>query len=78
VGADGFKKTGAACGPTGLANELNQEERSEGRWVFDGVDQITPRLHLDGSATTSIPVDAVVTRVEHQLRTGAAAWNPYD
>ena len=62
----------------GLANELNLEESTEGRWVFDGVDQITPRLHLEGSSTTSIPLDIIVARVEHHLRTGPTAWNPYD
>jgi hypothetical protein len=61
-----------------LANELNREESSGGRWVFDGVDQITPRLHLGGSDTTSVPVEAIVRRVEHHLRTGRAAWDPYD
>ena len=61
-----------------LANELNHEESTEGRWVFDGVDQITPRLHLEGSSTTSIPLDTIVRRVEHHLQTGPPAWNPYD
>jgi hypothetical protein len=63
---------------SGLAEELNREEGTEGRWIFDGVDQITPRLHLEGSSRTSIPLDTIVTRVEHQLRTGPPAWNPYD
>lgn len=63
---------------SGLANELNQEESSGGLWVFDGVDQITPRLHLEGSPTTSIPIDSLVTRLEQQLRIGPPAWNPYD
>jgi hypothetical protein len=61
-----------------LANELNREESSGGRWVFDGVDQITPKLHLKGSDTTSVPADTIVRRVEHHLRTGRAAWDPYD
>jgi hypothetical protein len=61
-----------------LAKELNHEEGAERRWVFDGVDQITPRLHLEGGAETSIPVEAIVKRVEHHLRTGRPAWNPYD
>ena len=61
-----------------LASELNQEEDAGGRWVFDGVDQITPRLHLEGCAETLIPVEAIVKRVEHHLRTGRPAWNPYD
>jgi hypothetical protein len=61
-----------------LANELNHEEGTGGRWVFDGVDQITPKLYLEGSATTSIPLEAIVRRVEYHLRTGQSAWNPYD
>ena len=61
-----------------LASELNRDETTEGRWVFDGVEQITPRLHLEGSAHTSVPLDAIVKRVEHHLRTGRPAWDPYD
>jgi hypothetical protein len=63
---------------SGLASELNGDEETAGRWVFDGVDQITPRLHLTGSAITSIPVDTIVKRVEHHLATGRPAWDPYD
>jgi len=61
-----------------LASELNRDETTEGRWVFDGVEQITPRLHIEGSAHTSAPLDAIVKRVEHHLRTGQPAWDPYD
>lgn len=63
---------------TNLAEELNQLEESNGRWVFDGVDQITPRLHLEGSPTTSIVPEIILHRVEEHLRRGAPAWNPYD
>jgi hypothetical protein len=61
-----------------LARELNEEETGGGHWVFDGVDEITPKLHLEGSTETSIPLDKFVTRVEHHLRTGPPAWDPYD
>ena len=61
-----------------LAGELNREETSEGRWVFDGVDRITPRLHREGSATTSLSPDFILQRLEHHLATGPPAWNPYD
>ena len=61
-----------------LASELNREETTGGRWVFDGVDQITPKLHLDGSEQTSVPIDTLVRLVEHHLRTGPSAWDPYD
>jgi hypothetical protein len=61
-----------------LARELNLEETSEGRWVFDGVERITPRLHLEGSSTTSLSPDTIRRRLEQHLATGALAWNPYD
>ena len=61
-----------------LASELTRDETTGGRWVFDGVEQITPRLHLEGNAQTSVPLDAIVKRVEHHLRTGRPAWDPYD
>lgn len=61
-----------------LASELNREETTGGRWVFDGVDHITPRLHLEGSAATSVPLDDIVRRIEHHLRSGRSAWDPYD
>jgi hypothetical protein len=61
-----------------LASELNRDETTGGRWVFDGVEQITPRLHFEGSPHTSQPLDAVVTKVEHHLRAGRPAWDPYD
>jgi hypothetical protein len=63
---------------TGLCAELNQLEQVSGRWVFDGVDQITPRLHLEGSLNTSISPEIILQRVEEHLRTGPPAWNPYD
>ena len=62
---------------SGLANELNQEEKTDGRWLFDGVDQITPRFYFDGASTTSIPLEPIVSRVEQVLRAGPPAWNPY-
>lgn len=60
-----------------LAEELNRDERSNGRWVFDGVDAITPSLFFNGADATSIPADVIAARVEHHLRVGPPAWNPY-
>ena len=59
-----------------LAAELTAEEAA-GRWVFDGVDHITPRLYHDGPGT-SLPVEDVVARMTQALRVGGAAWNPYE
>jgi hypothetical protein len=63
---------------TDLAEQLNHDERSGGHWVFEGVDAITPSLLLEGNSATSIDPDRIRRLVEHQLRTGAPAWNPYD
>jgi hypothetical protein len=60
-----------------LAGELNLMEEG-GRWTFDGVDAITPRLHLDGKDQSSIPVDVILRKLEHHLRTAPPAWDPYD
>jgi hypothetical protein len=61
-----------------LAEELNREEMSGGVWTFDGVERITPRLHLEGSDTTSIAPASIRTRLEHHLATSPPAWDPYD
>ena len=61
-----------------LARELNQEETSKGRWLFDGVERITPRLHLQGSSTTSLPPSLIQRHLERHLSTGLPAWDPYD
>jgi hypothetical protein len=61
-----------------LAGELNRVESSHGRWVFDGVDRITPRLHLEGSPTTSLSPGYILKQLEHHLAMDPPAWNPYD
>jgi len=58
-----------------LAAELNGADPG-GAWRFEGVDQITPRLHRDAPGGT-LSVDHVVERMIDALRTGPAAWNPY-
>jgi hypothetical protein len=63
---------------TALANELNQEETSGGTWVFDGVDEITPRLHILNSSVTAIPPDVIRQRAVFHLQNCPPAWNPYD
>jgi hypothetical protein len=63
---------------TDLAAELNQQEKSGGRWTFDRVDNITPRLHLEASAKTSLPPAFIQTLLERRLLNDSAAWNPYD
>jgi hypothetical protein len=61
-----------------LAVELNDKETSGGRWVFEGVDRITPRLYLEGTSKTSIAPATIQTLLERHLSVGQAAWMPYD
>jgi hypothetical protein len=61
-----------------LAAALNQQETSGGRWKFDGVDRITPRLHLEDSASTSLSVGDFERQLKRHLAEGKAAWDPYD
>ena len=58
---------------SGLAAELNREEASGGRWAFDGVDRITPRLHLEGGTGTSLAPSDVERLLEQHLAAGKAA-----
>src|SRR5688572_5425362 len=71
------RKPPARVDLAGLAEELNLLEGGA-QWVFDGVDQITPRLHMDGKQESAIPVDEIRRRLEHHLRTGPPAWDPFD
>jgi hypothetical protein len=61
-----------------LAARLTAGEESGGRWIFDGVEPITPRLHLEGAAGTSMRPGHVIALIEEALRTGPPAWNPYE
>jgi len=61
-----------------LVNELNAEEESGGCWVFDGVDRINPRLHIDGSMATTLTPEFILKRLEKHLSIGTPAWNPYE
>jgi hypothetical protein len=63
---------------TQLADDLNQNERSGGRWVFDGVDGITPKLRLEGAVESSFDESTFSGQLEHHLASGRPAWNPYD
>lgn len=61
-----------------LATALTEEETNGARWIFDGVDRMTPRLHVEGHLPTSLDVDTLSQRIVRALRTGAPAWNPYE
>ena len=50
-----------------LARELNHEETSGGLWVFEGVERITPRLHLQGTSKSSLSPATIQRRLEESL-----------
>jgi len=52
---------------TPLAQHLSNEEKN-GLWQFDGVDEITPRMHLKGNVESSISPDIFRNHVVEFLR----------
>ncbi len=63
---------------TDLCDQLNTQEEGGGRWIFDGVDQIDPKLHLQGATTTSIDPESIISKLCDHLHTGPVAWDPAD
>jgi hypothetical protein len=49
-----------------LAERLSEEEKT-GLWKFEGVDQITPSLYLEGNGESAIPPQRFRTLVEEYL-----------
>ncbi len=62
---------------TDLADELTAEESGAGRWVFDGVEGLSPALHLVGAERSSVDPETFVDRVTDTLRRAAHTWSPY-
>ena len=60
-----------------LADELTAEETSGGQWVFDGVEAIVPRLHLQGADESSMSPRTFRDRLEARLAASPPAWDPY-
>lgn len=61
-----------------LAERLSDQEKGRGRWRFDGVDQITPSLALEGAEESLIPPERFRREVEAYLAAAPPAWDPYD
>lgn len=62
---------------TGLAEQLCELETGGGEWIFEGVNEVAPRLRHSGSCRSSIAADAFLTKLCDWLRTQPPAWNPY-
>ena len=61
-----------------LAAELGQLETAGGEWVFEGVNEVAPRLRVRGSCRSSIPAAEFLERLSHALTTLPPAWDPYN
>lgn len=71
------RRPGLRVDLTALAGDLTREDGVAGRWRFEGVEPITPRVYREGGASTLTP-DDIRRRLEVALRAGAPAWNPYE
>ncbi len=60
-----------------LADKLTDQEAAGGRWEFEGVNEVAPRLRLVGSCRSSIPESDFLAQLSATLQAGPAAWNPY-
>jgi len=62
---------------TELASQLGRLETAGGEWLFEGVDEVAPRLRLAGSCRSSLAADDFVQRLCTALRNNPPAWDPY-
>jgi hypothetical protein len=61
-----------------LAHELNDVERAAGEWRCEDVNEVAPRLWLEGVGESSLTPADFVERVRRYLATAPVAWDPYD
>ena len=62
----------------GLAEQLCDIETAGGGWVFEGINEVAPRLHLKESCRSSISSDKFMQLLSSVLRTNPPAWDPYN
>ena len=62
---------------TPLAEELTEGEPGDGRWVFDGVEALTPALHLVDAPGTALDPGQIRRLVTEAMRTQPPAFDPY-
>ncbi len=63
---------------TGLAEQLGNLETGGGQWLFEGVNEVAPRLRHQGSCRSSVSADTFMERLVDWLRTQPPAWDPYN
>ena len=62
---------------TDLAATLTERDAGSGTWTFDGVQGLSPALHLVGAETTSITDADFVAAVREELGAARSTWSPY-
>ena len=63
---------------SGLADQFGDIETAGGSWEFEGINEVAPRLRLQGSCRSSIGVEEFLARLSEWLRTQPVAWDPYN
>ncbi|HET7152547.1 MAG TPA: DUF6687 family protein [Candidatus Kapabacteria bacterium] len=63
---------------TTLAGHLTNEEKNGAKWEFDGVDDLMPRLYLNGSNESSIAPQRFRELLVNYMHNAPFAWNQYD
>ena len=63
---------------SGLAERLNELEAAHGIWRHEKVDEVMPRVFLEGTAYSGLSLDRFVGEVEDHLASAPIGWDPYD
>ena len=61
----------------GLAEKFSELETAGGEWLFEGVNEVAPRLRLNGSCRSSIDAATFLSMLSDWLRSQPPAWDPY-
>lgn len=61
-----------------LVAELNATERAAGEWRCEDVDEVAPRLFLEGADQSSLAPEAFIDLVRRHLSTAPVAWDPFN
>jgi hypothetical protein len=62
----------------GLATQLGDIETAGGSWIFEGINEVAPRLRLEGSCRSSIAPNKFIAMLADWLRSQPPAWDPYN
>jgi hypothetical protein len=61
-----------------LCQRLNGMEKAAGTWRCESVDEVAPRMYLEGSRETAIGVPTLIEEICSYLADAPVAWDPYD